>query len=168
MRHKTYPPDWNNRRYVPHIYKALNDSVNELNTHWSEEGLFGLYLHFRGTNTLRNTHINDNDLGVWLIALANKLNRPIHPIVIGVKNPYKATDHFHAILGLPVFQSEHPFGYQQMIKAMNTSWRQGTSRVMWADFDQEPFSPLEYIPGKHNWIQMKREVYEPRYWLRNQ
>ena len=168
MRHKTYPPDWNNRRYVPHIYKALEESVDELNTHWAEEGLFGIYLHFRGTNTLRQTHINDTDVAGWLISIARKLDRPIRPIVIGVKNPHRATDHFHAIVGIPVFQSEHPFDYQQMIKVMNTSWKQGTSRVMWVDFDQEPFTPLEYIPAKHNWIQMKRKVYEPRHWLRNQ
>tara|TARA_Y100000592_G_C5409048_1_gene287175 strand:- start:729 stop:1082 length:354 start_codon:yes stop_codon:yes gene_type:complete len=103
-------------------------------------------------------HITDTDVAGWLIAIANKLDRPIHPIVIGIRQPIRKTDHFHIILGIAYADDEH----ESVAKVLNTSWKDGASRVMIADLEQEPYSPLEYIPAKHNWSRGKRGVYVPR------
>lgn len=159
---KTYPPTWKYRHLVYSLYPDLQEDVNELKAHWTKEGQSGLFLHFRGTNTKKETHINDRDIASWFIAIANRLDRPIHPIITGVRNPAHATDHFHTIIGLQSTDNELEF----FTNEMNRAWKQGTSRVMLANLEQKPFSPLEYIPGKHNWTRGERNAYVPRRLIR--
>ena len=158
MTDRTYPPNWPYRNILPSLYPQLLKDVEELKAYWAEGELSGKFLHFRGTNTKIHTHITDKDIGLWFISCARKLDRPIHPILTGVRNPVRKTDHFHSIIGLSFHDDEWAF----VEKTVNAAWRDGASRVMRADLNQEPFSPLEYIAGKHNWIRGHRDVYVPR------
>ena len=162
MTTKTYPTQWPYRNVLCDLVPELLKQVDQLNTYWAKEGLTGGFLHFRGTNTKKHTHINDKDVAGWLIAIANNLDRPVHPIIIGLRNPIRRTDHFHIIVGVAYKHDE----YKSIEKIMNTSWKDGASRVMVADLNQEPYSPLEYIPAKHNYTRGLRNEYVPRRLLR--
>ena len=159
---KTYPPDWKYRNIVHSLYPELQQNVEDLESYWTKTGKTGLFIHFRGTNTKRHTNINDRDVASWFIAIANRLDRPIYPIITGIRQPIRATDHFHSIVGTEAREDE----LEILASEMKRAWKQGTRRVQVADLGQKPFSPLEYIPGKHNWTRGHREAYVPRRLIR--
>lgn len=162
MNRKPYPSNWPYRDLVYPLLPMLMKDVESLLSRWAEEGKTGFFIHFIGTCAKTEQVLTDNDVAGWVIASTRKLDRSVFHIVSGLKNTTGKSDHFHSIVGITLDHLSHPIDYKALEKSMCACWPYGKATWLIANFQQYPFQPLEYIPGKHDWVELSRTEYTPR------